>query len=182
MRCVQGFVPWIDQASVAAGAVCEGADRERLSGVLELDVELVAYAIDLVDTQPIKGHLHPHAVYTADRSWFDDACDSVAVSKLELFAIGCDKKVALSREGHLQCASITKRVGLHTLWEEAPWQAVLLQHVIYRGGCIHRDRCCGWCAAAPKVAWRLEARRGRGGRNAAWPRLLPWNQMASGIE
>lgn len=68
--------------SAAAGALWESAGREGLCGGLELDIDLVASVADLIDPEPRKLYLNPHARHTADGAGLDDAADAGAVPKL----------------------------------------------------------------------------------------------------
>lgn len=102
------------EISAAAWAVGEGADRERLSGLQKLEVELVASTGDLVDTEPSECHLDPHARDTTDRARLDNPSYSARVPKLELLASDCDGETALAGEGHLQGSTSVKHIRLHT--------------------------------------------------------------------
>lgn len=84
------------QLLAAAGALGEGADRECLRGGLELDVDLVTRASDLVEPKPRELHLHPHAGHTADGPGPDDTGDILSIPKLELLTGDRDHEVALA--------------------------------------------------------------------------------------
>lgn len=93
--------PSSEPLSAAAWALRKGANRERLRGLLKLDVELIPGALDLVEPQPRESGLHPHAGHTADGSGLDDPGYTTAVPKMEPLAGDGDEEVALAGEGNL---------------------------------------------------------------------------------
>lgn len=117
-------------ASLAAGARGQVVEWVGLGDRASMEYDLVAVVVDIVDAYPRGLHLDAHSIQLADRPGLD--MPGEVAPELELVVVDADDTVP--GEGHLEGAVWVKGVGLHALWEDAPGEAVLLQHLVRADG------------------------------------------------